>query len=98
VLPAHDHVRQAFDGWMRQGSWVRINPSPAYMIAVDPALQGRPDLPDLAPRQAPADWTDAASYTVPEGIPDGIYQTAAVWQMCDRLVRRAADPGDNGSR
>jgi hypothetical protein len=78
------HIRQAFEGWNGTGTWVQINPSPDYLLQVDPSLN-QADLPDNAPNTAPVDWADPPSYCVPESIPDdGIYQLAAIWQMADR--------------
>jgi hypothetical protein len=34
--------------------------------------------------RSPANWSDAAAYCIGEGIPDAVYQLAAIWQMADR--------------
>ncbi|HIC88925.1 MAG TPA: hypothetical protein EYP04_05940 [Anaerolineae bacterium] len=93
--PDKPHIRQAFERWLdlprswqAQGgegdTWVQINPSPSYLIEADPMLAGRTDLPDNAPDTPPTDWSNAAAYCIPEDIPTGTYQLAAVWQMADR--------------
>jgi len=82
--PGKPHIRQAFEGWNSVGAWVQINPSPGYLLQVDPSLNPA-DLPDNAPNTSPVDWADPQSYCVPESIQDdGIYQLAAIWQMADR--------------
>ncbi|MCD6291719.1 MAG: hypothetical protein J7M34_14585 [Anaerolineae bacterium] len=78
------HIRQAFEGWDNAGAWVQINPSPSYMVEADPTLAGRTDLPNNAPNTPPADWSDAASYAVPEDVSNSVLQSAAVRQMADR--------------
>jgi hypothetical protein len=80
------HLRQAFEAWRSNGGWVQINPDPAYLIAVDPELGGRGDLPANTPNTPPASWEHPASYCVPEDIPDPDYLLAAVWQMADRAA------------
>jgi hypothetical protein len=82
------HIRQAFDAWHFNGAWVQINPDPAYLIAVDPELGGRGDLPANTPNTAPASWEHPANYCVPEDIPDADYLLAAVWQMADRAAAK----------
>ena len=84
AMPDKPHVRQAFDSWDTQGAWVRINPRPEYLIAVDPSLAGRP-LPDLPANMTPADWTDHASYAIPVDVPKPIYQLAGIYEMADRV-------------
>jgi hypothetical protein len=83
------HLRQAFDAWHKHGGWVRINPDPRYLIAVDARLQGRRDLPDLAPGTPPVSWAHPESYCMPEDIPDQTYLLAAVWQMADRARQKS---------
>jgi hypothetical protein len=92
--PDKPHLRQAFDGWHDNGAWVQINPSPAYLVEADPALEGRSDLPDNAPNTPPGDWGESEAYCISEDVPDGVYQLAAVWQMADRVRGSDASPGD----
>ena len=61
----HPHIRQAYEGFNRNGLAVKLNPSPATLVALQPALAGRTDLPDLAFNSAPADWS-VPDYCVPE--------------------------------
>ena len=84
AAPDKPHIRQAFDSWDRYGAWVRINPSPEALVAVDPTLEGRV-LPDLAPNEAPADWTDHFTYAMPVDVPKAIYQLAGIYEMADRV-------------
>jgi hypothetical protein len=77
-------VRQAFDAWRSNAGWVQINPDPAYIIAVDPRLNGRTDLPAIPANTQPSRWDRPETYCVPEDIPDPTYLLAAVWQMADR--------------
>ena len=85
VAPDHPHIRQAFEGWDNAGAWVKINPSPDYLIAADPSLSGRTDLPDNSPNTPPSDWNDATQYAVPEDVTTTALQVAAVWEMADRV-------------
>lgn len=84
TAPGHLHVRQAFDGFHRNGIWVKLNPSPASVIEVSANLRARQDLPRNEPNTAPADWTNDV-YFYPEGIPDGAIYAAA----CREMARRA---------
>jgi hypothetical protein len=81
--PDKPHIRQAFEGWRSNGAWVKINPSPDYLIEVDSTLSSNSALPDNAPNTAPNDWAKPAAYAMPETVPDEAYQLAAVWQMAD---------------
>ncbi len=83
-LPDKPHIRQAFEGWHGNGAWVQINPSPAYVVAADPSLAGRDDLPHRVPNRAPEDWGRVDTYCAPKDIYKATYQLAAVWQMADR--------------
>jgi hypothetical protein len=86
------HIRQAFEGWDSYGAWVQINPSPTYLLEVDPTLDPS-DLPDNPPNTPPVDWAVPDGYCMPEAVAgygqlgDGVYQLAAVWQMADRAYR-----------
>ena len=84
-LPDKPHIRQAFDGWHDNGAWVRINPSPTYLMEADPALVGRDDLPDRVPNRPPTDWTASDAYCFPADVPKSSYQLAAIYQMADRV-------------
>lgn len=83
--PDKPHVRQGFESWGSRGAWVRINPAPAYLVTLIPALAGRTDLPDNAPNTPPADWTDPAGWCYPTDVSAGIANAAAVRQMADRV-------------
>jgi hypothetical protein len=66
--PDKPHVRQAFEGWRNVGGWVQINPSPSYVLQVDPTIN--PSwLPNNAPNTPPADWANAAAYCIAEAVP-----------------------------
>ncbi len=78
------HIRQAFEAWQSNGTWVRINPDAGYLIAVDGQLGDRTDLPANPPNLPPHSWDHPEAYCVPEDIPDETYLLAAVWQMADR--------------
>jgi hypothetical protein len=82
--PDKPHIRQALEGWLADGSWVQLNPSPAYVVAVDPELGGRTDLPDNAPNSQPMNWNNVEAHCIPEDIVKTTAQLAAVWQMADR--------------
>jgi hypothetical protein len=84
--PDKPHLRQALEGWDAAGAWVQINPSPTYLLEVDPHLDPE-GLPANPPNTPPAEWSDF-SYCVPESVDDGLYQLAAIWQMADRAHRR----------
>jgi hypothetical protein len=87
ALPDKPHIRQAFDGWNANGAWVKINPSPVHLVAVDPSFVGRP-LPDVPANAAPSDWTDHVSYAMPVDVPKPIYQLAGIYEMADRVRER----------
>lgn len=88
--PDKPHVRQGFESWDSRGAWARINPAPAYLVALIPALAGRTDLPDNEPNTAPADWTDPAGWCYPTDVSAGIANAAAVRQMADRAEAAGA--------
>lgn len=82
--PDKFHVHQALEGWMDGGvDWVKLNPSLEYLYQIDPKLEDL-NLPDTAPNTQPEDWTDFASYAMPERMDGGNYSQAALWQMMDR--------------
>jgi hypothetical protein len=84
AMPGKPHVRQAFDSWNRFGGWVKLNPSAENVAAVDPSFAER-HLPDLAPNQAPVDWTAYPTYAMPADLPKPIYELAAIYEMADRI-------------
>ncbi|MBI3680052.1 MAG: hypothetical protein HY235_06605 [Acidobacteria bacterium] len=90
TAPGHLHIRQAFEGFLNNGTWVRINPSPEAAAGVSPALSLRSDLPRMEPNTPPQDWNNAASFTYPEGIPDRLMQAAAAREMATRAAARSA--------
>jgi len=77
------HIHQAFDGWDDAGAWVKINPARNYVVAVNPSLSSRTDLPNNAANTPPTDWADLTSYAFPDGLEDD-YAIAAVYEMADR--------------
>jgi len=83
------HIRQAFDGWDDAGAWVKINPARSYVVAVNPALSSRTDLPDNTANTPPADWSDVTSYAFPDGL-ESDYAIAAVYEMADRAYAAGA--------
>lgn len=84
------HSRQAFNGWRRNGRHVRINPSRAAILEVDPSLAGRTDLPDMPDDTAPSDWGDPDTYAYPDTL-EPVVQAAAVYEMADRARARSGD-------
>ena len=93
--PDKPHIRQALEGWLADGSWVQLNPSPAYLVAVDPEIGGRSNLPDNAPNTQPIDWNNVGVHCIPEDISKNTAQLAAIWQMADRAqgTTQPAPPG-----
>jgi len=85
IAPDRPHIRQAFEGWLAAGGWVRVNPGPEYVVEIDPGLAER-SLPDNPPNTPPADWA-APDYTYPDPM-DQVYQSAAVHEMADRVQGR----------
>ncbi len=61
--PDKPHMRQAFEGWRNAGGWVQINPSPAYLLAVDPSLNPA-SLPNNAPNTPPASRRASATRSI----------------------------------
>ena len=84
--PDKPHIHQAFDGWNKNNAWVKINPSPRYLIEADPSLKGI-DLPDNLPNIPPSNWS-SYEYCIPEIVPDDICQVAATFEMADRTYYR----------
>ncbi len=83
--PDKFNIRQAYEGWKVNGvKWVQINPSPEYILEVKPEYS-YVDLPDMQANTAPSDWSDVSDYSIPVSVYKSIYQTAAVWQMADRV-------------
>lgn len=82
--PDKPHIHQAFDGWNNSNAWVKINPSPHYLIEIDSSLAERDDLPNNKPNIPPSNWS-IYDYCIPEDIPDGIYQLASIHEMADRV-------------
>ncbi len=87
VTPDKPHVHQAFNGFRNAGLDVRVNPSRAAVVATDPGLAGRTDLPDLSTNQEP-DWSSPSTYAYPDSL-EQVYEAAAVFEMAD-LVRATA--------
>ena len=81
--PDKPHVRQAYDGFHRNGIWVKLNPSPSYVLTLDPALETRSDLPNNQPNWAPDDWSAIADYAYPDDTPSELWWTAAVHEMAE---------------
>jgi len=81
--PDKPHIHQAFDGWNGANAWVKINPSPCYVVEVDPRFKGY-ELPDNIPNLPPENWS-VYDYCMPEKIPDRVYMTAAIYEMADRV-------------
>ena len=88
----HQHklgnIRQAFETWRAGDRWVQINPSPAYMVAVDDTLAGHPGLPSNPPNTPAPSWAQPETYCIGEDIPDATGILAAVWQMADRAAEQ----------
>jgi len=73
----HPHIHQAFDGFNRNGLAVKLNPSPEVLVARDPLLSGRTDLPDYDFGEEPADWS-VTDYCVPEDVLTNLSAAAAM--------------------
>ena len=93
--PNKSHIRQAFEGWLDEGVWTKLNPDSTYVIAADATLAGRGDLPDSVANTPPGVWANPEVYCMPEDVLSGTYQLAAIWQMADRVegVVMPAPPG-----
>ncbi|MFN7933386.1 MAG: hypothetical protein U0R19_08675 [Bryobacteraceae bacterium] len=83
--PGHHHIRQAFEGFHRNGVWVKINPLRESLAELQPVLGTRSDIPENEPNAA-ANWTRPESFAYPEGIPDSLVWAAGAREM----ARRAA--------
>ncbi len=86
------HIRQAFDGWFDAAGWVKINPGRSYVVAENPALASRTDLPDNTENTPPADWGDATSYAYPDSFdaPENAGAHTHLWDGTDDDGRAAA--------
>ena len=93
ALPGKPHIRQAFDSWDQFGGWVKINPSPASVEAIDPKF-ARLVLPKTQANQAPVDWFTYRHYAMPGELPKPIYELAAIYEMADRAHASSAAPAD----
>jgi len=77
------HIRQIFESARRGGLWVKLNPSRASVLAVEPSLKTRSDLPENSANTPPADW-DNYAYAYPEDVRDAVYHAAGVREMAER--------------
>ena len=82
--PYKSHIRMAFEGWLTNGAWIKINPSAEYLVELDQSL-AKYDLPDLAANTPPVDWSITKEYTIPEMVNDQTYQIAGIHEMADRV-------------
>lgn len=87
----HPHIWQIYEPLRRAGVWVRLNPGRTSVVDLEPTLAGRTDLPDNLPASEPERWDDPSIY-VPEGIPDPIFQAAAVEELARRAAERDLEP------
>ncbi|MBN2082419.1 hypothetical protein JW859_09460 [bacterium] len=67
AAPDKPHVYQAYHGWHGNGVWVKLNPAADSLIAFEPVLAGRTDLPSLPANTEPADWS-VLDYCVPNDV------------------------------
>jgi hypothetical protein len=88
ATPDRPHIHQAFEGWDAAGCWVKINPGRAAVVALDPSLSSRTDLPDNQPNVPPSDW-EADGYAYPDNL-EAVCQAAAVQEMAD--LARGGNP------
>lgn len=84
------HAQLTFNNLNTRGKWVKINPARNYVVALDPSLSSRSDLPDNLPNGAP-NWSNPASYCFPDDV-DNTVQAAAVQEMADRARQRNLPP------
>lgn len=84
------HAQLTFNNLNTRGKWVKINPARSYLVALDPTLGSRNDLPNNQPNVAP-NWSNPASYCFPDDV-DNTAQAAAVQEMADRARLRNLPP------
>ena len=85
VQPHDDkpHIHQAFNGFFRNGIWVRLNPDSVYSSYVFPFASFYPDNPA---NWAPSDWNTIENYAYPEDEDaDRGFQIAGILEMVDRV-------------
>ncbi len=87
TAPGHPHICQGFHGFLSNGLWVKLNPSPESLVELAPSLSGRPDLPDMAANVEPADWTDPANHTPEDVLPQLVDVSAAAARELAELVQ-----------
>ncbi len=83
TMPDYPNIHQAFDGYSRNGFWVKINPDSNYVREVLPSYSFY--YPQNAPNWSPAVWESLYYSAVPEvtDFPIAEIVTAAVLEMCD---------------
>ncbi len=98
VSSDYPNIRQAYDGFSRQGFWVKINPDSLWVREVLPGYGA--SYPQNPPNWAPAVWESLYYHSVPEvgDFPDRSICIASVLEMCDRCHDSAWGVGEGLSR
>ena len=90
AAPDKPHIHQGFNGWYRNGVWVRLNPDSSYVAAVLDRLPATPT--DNPANTEPSDWNDIVLWAHPEEFPNGVMCAAAIAELCDRSKFDVWDP------
>jgi len=78
--PGHHHIRQAFEGFLRNNIWVTINPTRESLAELQASLATRTDIPENEPNTTP-NWPRPESFAYPENISDSLVWAAAAREM-----------------
>jgi len=80
------HIHQAFDGFMRNNLWIRLNPDREYIVYLDSSYVDSL-IPDNDAGFAPADWDSIVYYAYPEYLGNRKVACAAILEAADRTYR-----------
>jgi len=81
VTPGKVHIRHAYNGFTRNGLWVRLNPDRAYDLEFFPPS---PDYPDNPANFAPFNWLAIVNWSITEDAPLAMASVSGVLEMADR--------------
>jgi len=81
--PDKPHIHHTFNGFTRNGLWIRLNPDREYIVYLDSTVVDS-SLPDNDAWSAPGDWDSIIHYCYPEYLDEKLVKTAAILEAADR--------------